>query len=275
MRTEIKRRYSIRDPEYKFYTDRFDRLLILSDVLNADKTAGGRQTLYDKRAIEIAILEREEKIIPDFQRNLDDATIDFESFCTNQMNIGRNRPEVWPKHLLERRLLAEAGLDITKRELEVLKDQLQTRFIEPIKEAEEKSMLAFGPIGTAQLQNGVVALIDGQAVERIDGILVIVSEKSPYRGLAVSDYREHVVKPFVIARRKQAEELVKKRAEELRTTGRSNIVITNSHKKIHQSSLPPLPEGIPVYSLSEVSNLKKETAGGLTRSKSGKKVKRK
>ena len=177
MRTEIKRRYTIRDPEYKFYTDRFDRLLILSDVLNADKTATGRYTLYDKRSIEVAIVEREEKTIPDFQRNLDAVNIDFESYVTNQMNIGRNRPEVWPRMLLERRLLAEAGLDIAKRELEVLKDQLQTRFIEPIKQAENQRMLAYGPIGTAQLQNGVVALIDGQAVERIDGVLVITSEQ--------------------------------------------------------------------------------------------------
>lgn len=275
MQTQVKRRYTIRDPEYKIYTDRFDRLLILSDILNADKSATGRYTMYDKRAIEVAISEREEKTIPDFQRNLDDAVIDFESYCTNRMNAGHVRPEVWPKIMLERRLHAEAGLDITNRELEVLKDQLQTRFIEPIKQAEEKSMLAFGPIGTARLQNGVIALIDGQAVERVDGgILVIVSEKSPYKGMAVSDYREFVVKPWVIARRKHDEELVRKRAEELRTTGKSNISVTNSHRKIHSSSLPPLPDGVPLHSLVSNSSTK-ETAGGLTRSKSGKKVRRK
>ena len=271
MRTEIKRRYTIRDPEYKFYTDRFDRLLILSDVLNADKTATGRYTMYDKRAMEVAILEREEKIIPDFQRNIDDVNIDFESYVTNRMNIGHPRPEVWPRMLLERRLLAEAGLDITKRELEVLKDQLQTRFIEPIKQAEEKSMLAYGPIGTAVLRNGVIALIDGQAVERIDGVLVIVSEKSPYKGMAVSDYREFVVKPWVIARRKQAEELVTKRAEELRTTGKSDISVTNSHKKIHSSSLPVWPANVPFHSLVSDSEKEKTT---LIRKKSGKKVKK-
>jgi hypothetical protein len=266
MQTQVKRRYTIRDPEYKVYTDRFDRLLILSDILNANKSATGRYTMYDKRAIEVAISEREEKTIPDFQRNLDDAQIDFESYCSNRVNGGYALPTAWPKHLLERRLHAEVGLDITNRELEVLKDQLETRFIQPIKEAEEKNMLAFGPIGTAVLQNGVIALIDGQAVERIDGVLVIVSEKSPYRGLAISDYREHVVKPFVIARRKHDEELVKKRAEELRTTGKSNISITNSHKKIHSSSLPPLPDGVPLYSI-EVSNNSHKEEPSLRRNK--------
>jgi len=256
MQTQVKRRYGIRDAEYKVYTDRFDRLLILSDVLNADKSVGGRYTMYDKRAIEVAIMEREEKTSPDFQRNLDDAQIDFESYCSNRVNAGYPLPEAWPKMLLERRLHAEAGMDITNRELEVLKDQLQTRFITPIKDAEEKSMLAYGPIGSAVLQNGVVALIDGQAVERIDGVLVITSEKSPYKGMVVSDYREFVVRPFVIGRRKHDEELVKKRAEELRTTGRSDILVTNSHKKIHASSLPPLPEGVPLHSL--VNNSHKE-----------------
>lgn len=256
MQTQVKRRYTIRDPEYKIYTDRFDRLLILSDVLNADKSATGRYTMYDKRAIEVAIAEREEKTIPDFERNLKDVQIDFDSYCSNRVNAGYPLPEVWPKMLLERRLHAEAGLDITNRELEVLRDQLQTRFIEPIKQAEEKNMLAYGPIGTAVLQNGVIALIDGQAVESVDGIFVITSERSPYKGMAVSDYREFVVRPFVIGRRKYDEELVKKRAEEIRSTGSSNIEISTSPKKIHSSCLPPLPEGIPLYSL--VNNSHKE-----------------
>jgi len=106
-------------------------------------------------------------------------------------------------------------------------------------------MLSRGPIGVGEMRNGILILMDGQAVEKVDGVMVITSEKSPYRGMAVHAYLEFVVKPWSISRRKRAAELERQRADEIRTTGKSTINVSTGNKVINKSSLPPWPDNVP------------------------------
>ena len=258
MRTSVQRRYSNhRAPEYKFYNDQFDKFLILSHILNSENPIGSRSILWDRASIEAEIDRLTTKLIPDIEKKLQELESSFNGHCEQQINMGRKKPERWPKDLLEPRLKFEAYMDITKREIEVLKEQLHKRFIEPIKQAEEKSMLARGPLGVGEMRGGILIMIDGQACEKIDGVMVITSEKSPYRGMAVSDYREYVSKPWSISRRKRNLELEKMRAEEIRKTGKSDIYISMGNRVIDKSSLPPWPNGVQnlLMSISETEEV--------------------
>jgi hypothetical protein len=245
MRTSVQRRYSNhRAPEYKFYNDQFDKFLILSHILNSENPIGSRSILWDRASIEAEIDRLTTKLIPDIEKKLQELTSSFNGHCEQQINMGRKKPERWPKDLLEPRLKFEAFMDITKREIEVLKDQLNKRFIEPIKQAEAQGMLKRGPLGVGEMRGGILIMIDGQACEKIDGVMVITSEKSPYNGMAVSDYREYVSKPWIISRRKRNLELEKMKADEIRKNGYSNIVINLGNRVIDKSSLPPWPNGV-------------------------------
>jgi len=258
MRTSVQRRYSNhRAPEYKYYNDQFDKFLILSNILNGDNPIGGRSIIWDRVSIEAEIDRLTTKLIPDIEKKLQELENSFNGHCEQQINRGYKNPERWPKDLLEPRLKFEAFMDITKREIEVLNEQLKKRFLEPIKQAEEKRMLERGPLGVGEMRGGILILMDGQACEKIDGVMVITSEKSPYKGMAVSDYREYVVKPWSISRRKRNLELEKMKAEEIRKTGKSDIYISMWNRVIDKSSLPPWPDGVPnlLMSISETEEV--------------------
>lgn len=259
MRTSVQRRYSNhRAPEYKFYNDQFDKFLILSNILNGDNPIGGRSIIWDRAAIEAEIDRLTTKLIPDIEKKLHELESSFNGHCEQQINRGYKKPERWPKDLLEPRLKFEAYMDITKREIEVLNEQLNKRFIEPIKQAEEKRMLERGPLGVAEMRGGILILMDGQACKKIDGVMVITSEKSPYKGMAVSDYREYVSKPWIISRRKRAAELEKMKAEEILKNGYSNIVVSMGNKVIDKSSLPPWPDSVPNLLVSNSEQAEKD-----------------
>ena len=269
MRTSVQRRYSNhRAPEYKFYNDQFDKFLILSNILNGDNPIGSRSILWDRASIEAEIDRLTTKLIPDIEKKLQELESSFNGHCEQQINMGRKKPERWPKDLLEPRLKFEAFMDITKREIEVLKEQLNKRFLEPIKQAEEKRMLERGPLGVGEMRGGILIMIDGQAVDRVEGVMVITSEKSPYKGMAVSDYREYVSKPWIISRRKRAAELERQRSDEIRKTGYSNIVINLGNRVINKASLPPWPNGVQNLLVSNSEKAEKvvplKRAGGKT-----------
>jgi len=269
MRTSVQRRYSNhRAPEYKFYNDQFDKFLILSHILNSENPIGSRSILWDRASIEAEIDRLTTKLIPDIEKKLQELESSFNGHCEQQINMGRKKPERWPKDLLEPRLKFEAYMDITKREIEVLKEQLHKRFIEPIKQAEAQGMLKRGPLGVGEMRGGILIMIDGQACEKIDGVMVITSEKSPYKGMSVADYREFVVKPWSISRRKRNLELEKMRAEEIRKTGKSTIYISMGNRVINKASLPPWPNGVQNLLVSNSEKAEKvvplKRAGGKT-----------
>jgi hypothetical protein len=68
--------------------------------------------------------------------------------------------------------------------------------------------------------------------------LIISDPASPYNGMAVSDYRDHVVKPWTADRRKAMIEKEQQRAQDLLKKGKSDIEVHLSRKK-YTRQLPP------------------------------------
>jgi hypothetical protein len=205
--------------------------------------------LWDRRTIETYIHELEAVTIPSLKNKLAEVTEKFERYCTQRVNQGHARPTLWPSALLTERVEVEAAIDVRGRELEFLQDKLNTQYIEPEQAKEIKEVLAYGPRSHSQLHDGVLAVIDGQRVEMIDQNLVIVTASSPYYGMQVADYREHVSKPWIAERRQRMLASERKRAAEIKATGRSDIVIRLDQRKIHSSSLPKWPDGVVNYLL--------------------------
>lgn len=225
---------------------------------------------WDKVNIQTEIELFETEHIPARQANLMAAHDAFGRYQTSLRKEGRPKTDVWPPHILEQRCKAEALLDVALREAEFLKERLTKYYENPEKELEEKSVLAYGPVGQGRLQNGVLAELDGQKIEPFkledgDEILVIASKTSPYYGMGVADYRTQVIVPFTLARRKRQYELEKTRLSEIAETGHSKIVIPPSGRKIHLSSLPNWPDGVKNYyavneDLNEAVEDEKETS---------------
>ena len=99
--------------------------------------------------------------------------------------------------------------------------------------------------GNALLRNGQLVSIDEQLTAFKDDILIISDPASPYNGMAVSDYRDHVVKPWTAERRQMMIEKEKQRAKEILKTGKSDIEVHLSRRKIHPSTLPKWPVDVP------------------------------
>lgn len=251
METKIKRRYpASRKAEHKPYNDKFDMLLIQSNILNTDAVPSVHTILWDKRTIEAFINELENVTIPNLKGKLAVVTEKFERYCTQRVNQGHARPTLWPSALLTERVEIEAAIDVRGRELEFLQDKLTNQYIEPEQAKEISDVLAYGPRGHSQLRNGVLAVIDGQRVDMVDDNLVITTEGSPYCGMRVADYREYISKPWIAERRQRMLASERKRAAEIKATGHSDIVIRLDHRKIHPSSLPKWPDGVVNYLVS-------------------------
>jgi hypothetical protein len=257
MATKIKRRYvDQRTPEFRIYTDHFDRFLLNSDIINASSHVSANTFVWGKSNIEREIKRLETDWIPILKTKEAEIVERFNEYCDRREKSGHERPTVWPPKLLNERLEAEARTDVKRRELEFLKDKLQEMFLEPEKKVAESNVLVKGPIGVGQLRGGVLVMIDGQSVEKINETLVITSVKSPYYGMKVSDYRTHVVVPFAMQRAQIVAELGRKRADELREKGRSDI-IPQAGRAIHSSSLPKWPDGVKNYLCSKNESVEK------------------
>ena len=99
-------------------------------------------------------------------------------------------PKHWPDDLLEKRLKAEAALDVYLAERKKLIELIEKYEANEKKETEEK-WLPFGPISTSF--NEKAGEIDGQEVDVLSGdvpIPYICDERSPYFKMSVVDYIE-------------------------------------------------------------------------------------
>ena len=245
MKTEVKRRYQDRHkPEFRTYNDRFDQLLLQSDIFNTERIPNAYMKLWDRQTIEAEIYQLEQTTIPNLKQRLEEINNRFAAYCDQQANLGYERPSIWPEGLLIERIKQEATHDFRCRELEFLNDKLTKLYIEPAKMDEAAKVLAYGPRGMGQLHNGVLCMIDGQRVATIDDELVIVSESSPYRGMAVADYRRAVVIPWVAAESNKLTLAVKLRDTEFKTTGTSTVRVPLGIRKVSRNSLPSWPTGV-------------------------------
>ncbi|RNC84465.1 MAG: hypothetical protein ED557_05650 [Balneola sp.] len=120
----------------------------------------------------------------------------------NEFNIWRNQqvkngyaietPSTWPKDLLDRKLKAEALLDIRYAEIKALKDRIEA-LIQEKEKKKKQGILPNGPQGrtTQANENEPITAMDGQGVSYSDqGIPFINEESSPYHGMSVFHYRQ-------------------------------------------------------------------------------------
>jgi len=280
METKIKRRYKQGDPEYKQYTDFFDRYLLDSTILNAgSKTIGVHTEFMDLPGIKgaLAQIEGDENgrykthwgetffsSISLAQQKLGELKNTYKAVCDRKEAQGHKRPNQWPPELLVQRLRWEAKLDVLRREAEFLNDKI-ANYQQQKQVEHNKAVLVYGPRGNGSLRNGVLAEIDGQETGYKDETLIIIDSASPFRGMAVSDYREHVSKPWLAQRRQWMNEKELKRKQEILEKGFSNIESQLGLRKIHPCSLPKWPDGVP--NLLLVSNKKKarrDSESGIT-----------
>lgn len=259
MRTQVKRRYSSLVREHKQYTDFFDKYLLDSTILNdrnqrinihtqfADLN-GMKSTLYqlvgdEKGRYTNPWGEDVFSFITSAENQLENIKTRFESYVSNRVAQGHAKPKEWPPELLKERLRLEAHIDVMNREAEFLRNEI-ANYKEKENTKRASKILEHGPLGNGVLRNGNLVSIDDQLTAFKDDVLIISDPASPYNGMAVSDYREHVVKPWTAQRRQMMIEKENQRAKEILKTGKSKIEVHLSRRKIHPSSLPPWPNGI-------------------------------
>lgn len=154
----------------------------------------------------------------------------FEVIKAQKAQEGHKVPEVMDDDMHQRFMELQARLTITKLELEVFK----SRLVEAKKvEQKEKAMLVLkrGCEGSACRENGI-RIIDGQrcSVSR-KGVPYISEISSPYCGMSMRDYREHVCKPWLRQR------------DRLKATQRKEIKAgVRSPDRYHSHARPPIPE---------------------------------
>jgi len=269
--TKIKRRYRQGDLEYKQYNDYFDRFLLNSNILNGGNQAISVHTeFHDLVTLKRILVQLEgdetgryksysgETVFSSIslaKKKLAAVQNQFDSYCDTREAQGHPRPKSWPSHLLDERLRCEARIDVLLREAEAVRDRIgQYQALEDTEHI--KGVLAFGPRGNGRLREGILVEIDGQTCDYHNDVLIISDPNSPYHGMKVSDYREHISNPWLAERRRWQAEKEKKRAEEILQKGFSHIEVRLSSRKIDKSCLPAWPECVP--NMLMVSNKKSQ-----------------
>ena len=238
------------------YAEEYARLKNASDILSPSGQITIHSNIYDKRGCEVALhkllgnakgLVQEGNssilaLIPETEAQLAQLDQKFADYCRKRVAEGFEEPTEMPKSMHDEQMRLFARLDIYLLEKDSLEKRLQ-EFESKVEIASNANCLKFGPVGTCRFYNGDLVEIDSQSVSRIGGIPCITEPGSKFRGIRVSDYRKFVVDVYCEERNKRLKEHAKKRAEELRTRGFSNIPLSFSRKAISKNDLPPWPKG--------------------------------
>ncbi|MFY0684037.1 MAG: hypothetical protein JXR20_05750 [Balneola sp.] len=135
-----------------------------------------------------------EALIPIAKKAMIPVLNEFKRWQDQQVRSGLSltRPKKWPTDLEEKRLKAEAVLDIRIAEKKALENHIKE--LEKAKESERKQLvLPNGPQGRmAQANsNSPITAADGQQVSyTLDGIPFISEKDSPYFGMSIFEYRK-------------------------------------------------------------------------------------
>lgn len=135
-------------------------------------------------------------LIPSAKNSLHQIHYEFDEWAKKQVRNGHalEEPKNWPTNLLEKRLKAEAILDVYRKEKWLVEKTLKAYKQRDQKEREEK-ILKFGPQATGikpPPQNSRREwLVDGQGVSRNSkGIPFIDEPSSPYHKMPLVYYRQ-------------------------------------------------------------------------------------
>lgn len=133
--------------------------------------------------------------IPIYQDKLDDLHRRFKDYQELRVKQGFPDTDIWPTELLKDKNELEARLEVANAEAKAIEKRLR-EIREKEDEIQDSQILKFGPTGSMHTyEDGRIKDLHGQRVEYIDDIPVIAN--GPYKGLAVSLYRTHIVEPWV------------------------------------------------------------------------------
>jgi hypothetical protein len=205
-----KRRYKI--GIHKTYDDCFDRFRLDSQILNSGSAAPGdifKIIDWSKDSLKSLLLElkgNEEGYfykpdsqihqlasIPAIENKLTEIDEEFKRYQQMKVNEGHALPEQMPLELMEQKLKAEAKLDVYSEELEQIQKMLE-KCDKKEQEASNKNFLNRKRLGCGKLRCGILISVDGQHVSTLNDVLIIDDDKSPYDGMATSDYFTHICK---------------------------------------------------------------------------------
>ena len=148
-----------------------------------------------------------------------------------------------PANMLEKKLILEAQIDVAAEELNAINLKLK-EYADKVEEADSRDVLKFGLQMSGTLRDSVLSSIDYQKVSKINGVLVIDDERSPYHGLSVISYRELAVEWQESMRVRDAK-ILKDMQEKAKAKGEkiplSFISFTGSNR-VPKNLLPPCPK---------------------------------
>jgi hypothetical protein len=107
-------------------------------------------------------------------------------------------------------------------------------------------VLRYGLMGVGKMRDGILNVIDGQKCgQTIDGTIIIEDARSPYNGMAVSDYRE-LIKSWFEHKREIEKNKLRQMQREARENGRiaPTQLPSQAPHKVSRESLPKWPEGV-------------------------------
>lgn len=238
-----KRRYP--SGQNTIYDNTYNAMRVNSRVLNAGvreydykyafsmSSKQEVQAQYYSIARDIAVMVREEKSVQQA----------FQTYKAVRKEQGFPEPTELPSELQDKLSKIHAYMDIYKAELDYLRGVLQ-KFTDAATEKRKELMLRHGPRQSARLEHGLIVEIDGQRVDRINGVRCIADPLSPYNGMPLSAYREMALSWAREYDRVRAEKEAQ-RVHEIRTRGHSDIPYYNRQAHIPREYLPKLPEGVP------------------------------
>jgi hypothetical protein len=218
-------------------------------------------TLWDKGNIiyHIAELEGDQEgkyihsgtkmtaLIPLIQKKLSDLENMFAEHKKNRIKQGFNPSDIMPKEMMNEFYTLHARLFVYETEVEFLKKQL-SEFVEKEEAESDSKVLIYGLQGYGKLSGGVLSTIDGQKVEEIDGIMVIVDKRSPYHGMSVPDYRE-LTRQWQADRKEADRQKLLRLQDEARAKGNlipKQLPVQSPHK-VSRASLLAWPTGVRNY----------------------------
>jgi hypothetical protein len=197
-------------PATKFpeYNKAVDRYMMASKVFNggADKIPSVHTVFFDKRNMEAYMLELSGDpesgkyikrggevvlaLIPSHKARLNEIAKQFEKYKVNRVNQGFEEPSEMPKELLSELYDTSAKLTVYEGEYEELSKHL-SEYADEEHENDDDKVLQWGLRQHGKLRNNQLESIDSQRCSQTeDGIIIIDDARSPYNGMAVSDYRK-------------------------------------------------------------------------------------
>ncbi|GEM_PF-2014172 len=196
-----------------------------------------------------------EDLIADLELDRDDIRKDKKRYERRHQNRGLLLTDGWERRFDKKRLTVETQIDFKKIEVselkEILKEQ-EERQAKVLKRDHASQVLKYGPQNRRRtgrveryFEDGEERErrfdeVDGQNTSFIEGILCIDDEASPYDGMPVISYHQHIVRPF-IAKKQNREKAYQKALQEWAANGSIPNQRPANPKKLTREDWPKWP----------------------------------